>query len=127
MTRYPSVKAASFGKLSDDYGAQHIQVELARFIVGYNNPLMSRAQRNGLADTFSWTFQAVPVYHKAKLWDVDFPLYRHASDDWDVIHALPARKDKKGAEIPGRFDTALINMGLGTRLGVNGRLYCCAL
>ena len=38
------------------------------------------------------------------------------------IHAHPARKDKHGQTIPGRFDTALINDGTGGDTGLDGEL-----
>lgn len=121
MTRHPSAKAVSFSRLQDDYGARDFQVELARYIIRTNDPMVTRGRLKSLASGYQFKFHAVPIYHKAKLWDSDFPLYRHASDEYDVIHVFPARPGKRGKTIPARFDTALVNTGKGSQIGVEGK------
>ena len=120
MTNEPSAKSVSFTLLEDKYGATDFRNELAKFIVQYGNPNASPAYVRRLASSYPFVFHAVPVYHKAKIWDIDFPLFRHASDEYDVIHASPSYSDKRNREIPGRFDTAIINTGTGGALGISG-------
>ena len=124
MTREPSVKAVPFYSLVDDYGAQDFAIRLAEYIVGFNDSsgILSRAQIRRLAENVRLPFNKVPVYHKAKFWEADFPRYRHASDEFDVVHSTPARQDKRGNVVPGRFDTALLNDGSGGAVGVQGML-----
>lgn len=121
MTRGPSLKAVPFHRLASDYGAQDFEASLRHFIVKFNNPTLSAGQVKALVPSVRLrNFDRVPVYHKAKFWEVDFPRYRHASDEYDVIHATPSRLDKRGKIIPGRFDTALVNLGAGKSVGVRG-------
>lgn len=121
MTREPSVKAVSFYALGKDYGAAHFETCLARWIVEYNNPTATTRQVRTLAEGLALHFHHVPVYHKAKFWESDFPRYRHASDEYDVVHAKPSRADKRGRLVPGRFDTVLVNLGDGGAVGVHGK------
>ena len=122
MTREPSAKAVSFHRLAAAYGAPDFEDCLANYVVRFNNPDASPATIRNLTKTFRLGFEKVPVYHKARFWEVDFPRYRHASDEYDVIHATPARQDKRGNIIPGRFDSGLVNTGAGGPLGVTGAL-----
>jgi hypothetical protein len=47
----------------------------------------------------------------------------HGETVADSIHAQPARSDKYGKEIPGQFDTALVNYNEGGITGVKGELF----
>lgn len=120
MTREPSAKAVPFTRLADAYGATQFSSCLAQFIVETNNPGVSHAEIRRRAARYRLPFNKVPVYHKAKFWESDFPRYRHASDEYDVIHAKPSQYDTRNREIPGQFDTALVNMGDGGAVGVHG-------
>ena len=120
MTREPSAKAVSFYRLGAEYGASAFEECLSTYIVQFNNPGASPATVRSLAETLCLGFQKVPVHHKAKFWESDFPRYRIASDEYDVVHASPARFDKRGNTIPGRFDTTIVNLGTGTTVGVSG-------
>lgn len=122
MTSHPSVKSVDFTHLQRNYGAVDFVFCLSEYIVHYNNPDLSRAQLNRLAANYRLQFNSVSVYHKAKFWESDFPLYRHASDEYDVVHAAPARRatSARGHTIPARFDTALINEGTGGQRGLEG-------
>lgn len=122
MTAHPSVTSVKFSRLAEDYGAVDFAFCLSEFIVRSNNPGISHAQLNRLSANLSLQFNSVSVYHKAKFWESDFPLFRHASDEYDVIHATPARLDSRKHVVEGRFDTALVNEGTGGSLGVQGTL-----
>ncbi|PSR97382.1 hypothetical protein PHLCEN_2v4327 [Hermanssonia centrifuga] len=120
MTRYPSAKAVSFDHLASAYGARDFRLCLSRFIVRHNDPTCSRAHVEHLAANLRLNFRAVATYHKAKFWESDFPRYRHASDEYDVVHVTPSRFNTRQREVPGRFDTVLVNDGSGGLLGVQG-------
>lgn len=45
----------------------------------------------------------------------------------DSIHARPERQTKKGKKNPARFDTDLLNVGLGEENGVQGEFHQLAL
>lgn len=120
MTAHPSVKSVNFARLREDYGAKDFAFCLSEYIVRFNHPDISRAQLNRLSANHQLQFNAVSVYHKAKIWESDFPLFRHASDEYDVVHAVPRRTNSRKRDIPGRFDTALINEGTGGQSGVEG-------
>lgn len=121
MTREPSAKRVSFTALAQDYGGVDFERCFARYVVGHNHPDLARSMVDYVAKSVSFPFGAVAVYHKAKIWDEDFPRYRHASDDYDVIVSTPSRRDKHGTIIPGRFDTALVNEGFGRSIGIEGK------
>ena len=120
MTREPSAKAVTFHRLEVEYGAKDFEERLSQFVIKQNNPAASLAQVENLANDLALGFAKVPVYHKAKFWETDFPRYRHASDEYDVIHATPAHRDKRGNVVSGRFDTGLVNLRSGGAIGVKG-------
>lgn len=122
MTMHPSARGVSFERLSDVYGATGFRSCLARFVAAHNHPDARPAEVDYFAAIQPLQFNKVPVYHKAKFWESDFPLYRHASDEYDIVHVRPARRDGREHEIPGRFDTALINDGTGGAVGIRGAL-----
>ncbi|PSR75312.1 hypothetical protein PHLCEN_2v9175 [Hermanssonia centrifuga] len=116
----PFAKAVPFERLAERYGANDFRDCLARFITQHNHPGASRRELEELSALLPFAFRSVSVYHKARFWENTFSLYRHASDDYDVLHVTPSRLDKRGREIPGRFDTALVNDGTGGSLGIKG-------
>ena len=64
-------------------------------------------------------FQALPIYHKLK--------FLGQSDGnsiiVDAIHAQPKRQNKcRNRVIPGRFDTGMVNIGGGGKVGVTGNV-----
>ena len=121
MTRHPSAKAITLEQLSSRYGASNFQDCLKRFVAKCNHPTASATDVRRIAATVPlWHISKVAVWHKAKFWEADYALYRHASDEYDVLHATPARRDKRGKLIAGRFDVALVNTGTGGTIGVEG-------
>jgi len=63
-------------------------------------------------------FTTLPIWHIIKFLHTD-PITRIASIP-DLIHSQPARHDKHGHVIPGRFDMALLNDGSGGNCGAKG-------
>ncbi|KAH8085426.1 hypothetical protein BXZ70DRAFT_1045629 [Cristinia sonorae] len=120
MTKQPSVKGVHLGLLAELYGAVDFQSALKEYIVGCRQPGLSvQALRSRAAKVFL-PFIKLPVYHKAKFWDSDFRLFRNNWNDYDVLHVSPTRQNRRGQELPGRFDTAIINMGNGGMVGAHG-------
>ena len=50
----------------------------------------------------------------------DAPQLGIMEDVHDVVHARPKRKDSQGRTVPARFDTVLVNEGMGGPTGVHG-------
>ncbi|KII87233.1 hypothetical protein PLICRDRAFT_30651 [Plicaturopsis crispa FD-325 SS-3] len=122
MTRHPSA-TVPIKSVIDDYGATYFRAALARFVVKTIDPSLSAAQTEHLASGVHFQSPKVDVYHRIKF--CTMPEY--AMDDArpvtvDSIHVQPARKNKRRKLVPGRFDTALINIGLetGGEKGVHG-------
>ncbi|KAH8101620.1 hypothetical protein BXZ70DRAFT_1019531, partial [Cristinia sonorae] len=119
MTKHPSKSMVVFDKLISDYGATFIREALARYIVQQNHPEYTAREVEDMSD-FGLPFRGLPVYHKAKFWLGDSQNYRLSSNEWDVVHATPARNTKRGRLVNGQFDTALVNDGDGTYIGIDG-------
>lgn len=66
--------------------------------------------------------RTVAVYHKAKFWLGDPQHPRLSSDEFDVVHATPARKTKRGQVVDGHFDPAIVNNTNGEYAGVAGTI-----
>ena len=117
LPKHPSVSSVSLESLITNYRATYICDALARFVVSTNHPEWNAHRvEQGALDTFL-PFQALPVYHKLKfLSRTDGKL-----GIVDAIHAQPQRQNKRrNRVIPGRFDTGVVNIGGGGRVGVTG-------
>ncbi|THH31369.1 hypothetical protein EUX98_g2803 [Antrodiella citrinella] len=120
MTKHPSQNAVSFERVTADYGAPFFVDVLARYIVAFCNPGYSAAQVEHASNDVPFLFRSVPVYHKAKMWLGDLQNHRILTDESDVIHATPSKKDKRGCVVDGQFDTVMVNDGVGGYSGVAG-------
>ncbi|KAF8838294.1 hypothetical protein BDN67DRAFT_1013214 [Paxillus ammoniavirescens] len=98
MTKHPSAKGVSLDKLIQDY----------------------RATLNGTARDVILPFRTLPVFHKIKFHAIDALGHEDASTTIDAVHCHPSREDSRGKEVPGRFDTVLVNCGEGGVTGVAG-------
>ena len=67
------------------------------------------------------------MYHKAKFWLGDRQNHRLMSDEYDVVHATPARKDTRGRPVDGQFDTVLVKVGDTQYHGVEGMRFSYCL
>lgn len=67
------------------------------------------------------------MFHKAKFWLGDAKNPRLSSDEFSVVQATPARADKRGRPVDGRFDTVMVNDGDGEYTGVAGEYKCIVL
>ncbi|KIJ59346.1 hypothetical protein HYDPIDRAFT_100858 [Hydnomerulius pinastri MD-312] len=120
MTKHPSAKRVTFEKLVDDYCATFFEAALCRYVVHFNHPGLSPAQLERAACNVALPFRAVPVFHKIKFHAVDSLSHEDSSTTVDAMHCHPKRKDGRGHEIAGRFDTVLVNGGEGGPTGVDG-------
>lgn len=110
----------TFSALAAEYGAVHFRAALARFVVQVTEPDLTSRQLEDMAVDVILPFQSVAVFHKIR--------YNIINNDGtpnnltvDSIHARLARHDHHRRNVPARFDTALVNLGNGGPLGVEGR------
>lgn len=120
MAKHPSAKSASFSNLVRDYKATHFVAALSRFIVRGNQPQLTVTQLERAASTIFLPVWSVPVYHSIKYHAVNALGHEETSTTVDAIHCHPERRDRKGRVVPGRFDTALVNVDDGQKIGIRG-------
>ncbi|KAH6912306.1 hypothetical protein BKA70DRAFT_1098303 [Coprinopsis sp. MPI-PUGE-AT-0042] len=111
MARSPST-SVPLDDIDNLYHAQDFKLVLAKFIIHYNNPALSKRQVYRRAAVFHIPFQKIPVYHRVKFVSAD-PCANNplAEIIVDSIHVEPARVEPhREMLIPGRFDTALIRV-----------------
>ena len=121
MPKHPS-ETVQLDRLQESYGAPLFKVALRRFISTTNDRNQSRQQLEESLWRIHLPFTRLPVWHVIK-----FTRYEPISGTRptaDMIHVKPASYDKRQRPIPGRFDTALINDGTGTGLGIKGESEC---
>ncbi|KAJ7504642.1 hypothetical protein B0H11DRAFT_1709428 [Mycena galericulata] len=121
MTKHPTVKSAKIGRLVDAYGATFFREALAKFVVHYSNPTLTLAQVKLKSHYIHLPFNAVPVFHRIKYTTPDPHAAGGPLDSViDAVHVQPSRQLASGQDIPGRFDTVLVNDGTGELTGVQG-------
>lgn len=120
VAKHPSIKQVTFATLVVEYGIVHFHAALAHFVVQVTEPGLTACWLKNAAVDVILPLTSVAVFHKIH--------YNIIKDDGavdnltvDAIHARPARCDHHGRHMPARFDTALINLGTGGNLGVEGR------
>ncbi|KAL1747101.1 hypothetical protein HDZ31DRAFT_32557 [Schizophyllum fasciatum] len=104
--------------LERDYGAEVFIPALKRFIAMSNNSSLTRRTLEDALHSVILRFNKVKVWHRIKFVSEDRLTGKRITHD--SIHARPARKDKRGNVIPGRFDTALLSDGSSKETGVQG-------
>lgn len=132
ITRHPSVCAVRLAQLPSKYGATYFRDALARFVVSVNHPDLSPAEVEKESASIFFPFNTVSAFHKIKFWVQDpHGLSLPGSEIRDVIHVTPARKNKHGAVIPGRFDTALVRTPVNNTARAHAaecsRMWCICL
>ena len=105
MTKHPSRKKVSLREAV--YGAVGIRDALVNYLVRSLNPQMTRRQIEDEMESFHIPFQSVGVYHKIKFWVQDDDHFSGRTQTLDSVHVRPARSDKHGKQICGRFDAVL--------------------
>jgi hypothetical protein len=120
MAKHPTVWGVTLDSIRDHYHAMYFEPALARFVAQYQNPSYTKAQVEAASLNVHIPFRKLSLYHRIKFVSRDPYSLDNAQVVVDSIHAQPARKDKYGKEIPGRFDTGLINYKNGGVCGVTG-------
>ncbi|KAJ7743425.1 hypothetical protein B0H14DRAFT_2637464 [Mycena olivaceomarginata] len=116
-------KSVRITRLVADYGAKFFRDALTRFIVRLNHPTLSPAQVEAQSANIALPFNAVAVFHRIKYTTEDpYTTGGPTNSVVDAIHVQPGKQLKNGKELPGRFDTALVNDGTGKMTGVGGDL-----
>lgn len=122
MARQATVHGVSLGDVKNLYGASQFKAALSRFVIHFQNPQLPRRQVEHQASKLHIPFQKLSIFHRIKYVSQDpFSIDPHADIVVDSIHCEPARHDKYGNIIPGRFDTAVINHKDGGKTGVKGQ------
>ncbi|KAG1858579.1 hypothetical protein C8R48DRAFT_755592 [Suillus tomentosus] len=114
MTKHPTVKAVSFQKMVEDYGATHFHEALAHYIVhkrrgDHSVPLRDR-ELDLLAGDIHFPFNRLPVFHKIKWCSIDTGGVTKGHVTLDSVHAKP--QQKLGSRLIHRCsDTAFVRLG----------------
>ena len=94
---------------------------LSRFIVQYQHPDYSKAQVQALSELFHVPFLKISVFHHLKIFSMDaYSLNPLDEVVTDSIHVDPSHFDKYGKVVPGRFDTAIIQIRDAPDLDIKG-------
>ena len=123
LTKWPSRKAVDLDEIVTKYGAVFFREALRRYLVlsKHSGPELNRNQLERAILYTNLSFTSVPVYHKLKFTTpADLDRIKHLT--LDAIYIRPERQSKKGLTIPGRFDTALMNIGTGGETGMQGMI-----
>ncbi|KAI0078950.1 hypothetical protein K474DRAFT_1593052 [Panus rudis PR-1116 ss-1] len=123
MTKHPTHKSVTLNTLMTRYGAKDFELALAVFAVQHDNPGISFGDARQQARSITVPVFRIPVYHKARFWNVEFGRYRNASNEYDVVHARIAGTTRHGNTQVARFDTVLVNDGTGEDVGIAGMCY----
>ena len=114
------MKAVRLQHIASLYGANQFQNALARFVVKYQDSMLTDHQVKQAAQHLIFHFSAVPVWHKIKLSLEDAQHLGVMEAMHDTVHARPQRTNLRGQTVPARFDTVLVNDGTGGFSGVEG-------
>ncbi|KAM6501569.1 hypothetical protein JOM56_001546 [Amanita muscaria] len=101
----------NFG-ITMQYGATFFRDTFARFIAGWHNPDLTRAQLEHESMNVIIPFTAVSVYQCLKFTNVG------KTETEDSLHVYPLRHKKNGRTDDARFDTALVRIGAIGETGI---------
>ncbi|KAF9522133.1 hypothetical protein CPB83DRAFT_872088 [Crepidotus variabilis] len=123
MATSPLVYGVSFEEIETKYGATDFKGALSRFVIHSQRPELTKRQVEDAAASLHLPFYKVSVFHRIKFISHDpYSINPSASIVVDSIHCEPTRFNRYNNRIPGRFDTAMVNIANGGRVGVKG--YC---
>lgn len=111
MAIWATVHGVSLADVNSLYGASQFKAALSCFVIHFQSPQLPRRQVEHQASKLHIPFQKLSIFHCIKYISQDpFSTDPLADTVVDSIHCEPARHDKYGNIIPGRFDTAVINV-----------------
>ncbi|KAF8815656.1 hypothetical protein BYT27DRAFT_7224873 [Phlegmacium glaucopus] len=111
MTKHPTHRSIPIKVVCTKYGATQFIPALSRFIAQYQHPEYSKAQVEIASNSIHIPFSKVSVFHRLKF--VSYDIYSLNPLDEivvDSIHVDPVHFDKYRNVVPGRFDTAVIQV-----------------
>ena len=120
MTKFSSCHKVTFHKFKTQYGAHFLLDALARYIARHNNPDATPAQIKANALGIHLPTDGLPVYHKAKFWLGHSEHHPLSSNEYNVAHATPSRKNALDWFMPGHFDAVLVSDGNKQKMGTQG-------
>ncbi|KAF8808923.1 hypothetical protein BYT27DRAFT_7222737 [Phlegmacium glaucopus] len=109
--QHPTHCAVPLDDIHNKYSTMHFILALSRFIAQYQNPEYSKAQVETASHSTHIPFHKLSVFHHVKF--VSYDIYALNPLDEvvvDSIHINPVHLDKYWKVVPGRFNTAIINI-----------------
>ncbi|THU96676.1 hypothetical protein K435DRAFT_663997 [Dendrothele bispora CBS 962.96] len=108
MAKHPSVNTVKIPEVIHRYGATFFRAALCRFVVQLKNPHLLGRRLEDAVDSLFLGISHVSTYHRVKF--LQYDNLTNVFSTADSIHVQPARKDKYGKDVNGRFDTALVRI-----------------
>ena len=121
MAKHPTHRGVPIEDICAKYGATDFFPALSRFIVQYQHRDYSKVQVQALSESFHVPFLKISVFHRLKFFSMDaYSLNPLDEVVTDSIHVDPSHLDKYGKVVPGRFDTAIIQIRDAPDLDIKG-------
>lgn len=123
LSKHPTVAVVKIDTLVRDYGATNFHQAMKRYLAMLKSPIpywnaMEVEEAAWYADL---PFQDVQVRHRIKFWNRD-PYGRVDVDDhWEIVHCKPSQRNRRGQDVPGRFDTVLCIMEDGEHTDLSSK------
>lgn len=105
MTKWPSTTVMLID-LPTLYGVPFFVAALTRYVAQFHNPTFDGRTLENAAYGVNIDFSRIFVFHRIKFIRHDPIKNEHATVD--AIHVQPSRRDRRGDNLPARFDVALI-------------------
>jgi hypothetical protein len=120
MTNHPSINRVLFEDIMTTYCARFFVDALCRFVASFQQPRVTGMQLKHAACCVVLPFYAVSVFHKIKFHSIDGLGHEVEDKTVNAIHCHPDRHNIRGKIVPRRYDTALMKVGEGGEVGVEG-------
>ena len=120
MTSHPSINRVLFEHVETTYRARFFVDALCHFVANLQQPGITGMQLERAAYSVVLPFYAVSVFHKIKFHSIDGLGHKVKDKTVNAIHCHPDQCDIRGKIVPGRYDTALVKVGEGGDVGVEG-------
>lgn len=121
MTKRPSRKAVPLTEIATEYKAPFFVDALTRFVMQDTDLALTRTQVEDRASNIDLPMRSLPIFHKAQFWLGDTNQHRLMSKERNVVHAARSRVGKHGKMVSARFNTVLVNGGMGGYTSMTGR------
>lgn len=124
LTKNPSAKAVTFSSLATTYHAHSFTSALRSFLQRFTPPRSSSSYPSFITTLgdLDALHMALSVWHRVRIVNHSIQDVEGVTDRTDAIQAAPKRKNvKTKADLPERFDTALIDeKGAADVAGIDG-------